>query len=36
MLPAWYKRAVNELKTMNEEDINLFRELIQSAKEFSL
>jgi transitional endoplasmic reticulum ATPase len=35
MLPAWYTRALNELKTMNAEDINLFRDLIQAAKGFN-
>lgn len=34
MLPAWYTRALNELKGMNEEDINLFRDLIQAARAF--
>jgi transitional endoplasmic reticulum ATPase len=35
MLPAWYTRALNELKGMNAEDINLFRDLIQAGKGFN-
>lgn len=34
MLPAWYTRALSELKDMNEEDINLFTDLIQAARAF--
>jgi hypothetical protein len=34
MLPSWYIHAVTEIKRMSQEDIDLFRELIQAAKEY--
>jgi hypothetical protein len=36
MLPSWYIHAVNEIKQMSQEDIDLFRELIQASKEYAV
>ena len=36
MLPSFYIHAVNEIKQMSQEDIDLFRELIQASKEYAV